>query len=72
MSDIMDIENLHIVGNDIIKETLAESTIGYEIDLGNGAFLAHGMRHGERIVILGNPAGTFGAVYYNDREACDD
>lgn len=72
MSDIMDIENLHVVGNDIIEQTLAESSIGYEIDLGGGVFLAHGMRDGERIVILGNPAGEFGAVYYDDSEERHD
>ncbi len=68
MKDIMDVENLHVVGNDIIEETLAESKIGYEIDLGNGAFLAHGTRDGERIVIIGNPKGEFGVVYFDDSE----
>ncbi len=72
MSDIMDLENLHVVGNDIIEETLAESTIGYEIDLGNGVFLAHGLRDGERVVILANPNGEFGAVYYEDSEERHD
>jgi hypothetical protein len=65
MSDIMDLENLAVVSNDIIEQTLAESIIDFETDLGNGVFLAHGTRDGAPIVILGNPGGEFGAVYYD-------
>lgn len=65
MSDIIDLENLVVVGNDIIEQTLAESTINFETDLGNGVFLAQGTRDGAPIMILGNPGGEFGAVYHD-------
>lgn len=63
---MMNQNNLHLVSADVLEQTLTESTIEYEVDCGNGVFVAHGNRDGLPIVIVGNPSGGFSAVYFNE------
>jgi hypothetical protein len=65
VAGVVDPENLHLVDQKTLTQTLSESKVEFSWDLGNGVTLYCGERYGAPIQLIENSGGELHPIWYS-------